>query len=368
MDTSGTWKRKKLERIRTWRAAKQVAPRQPLECARTKLMEVMSNATREDWAFLADFESLRDNLNVYNHTSRSVVKAGCLVPWPIIWLLTRFNRKHRFCATAKPEIESIRKSLAVFDSQIKWKWWFHHHPDLNPRCQRVRGLPAAPCPHVIPHELSTWLSFLRSAIFKAVRSGSSHSISARPSRIPFLVKWACRLMRDLQVVGIPNDKEYGFSLEAVEVQSVIHAEILSSSSYLEISPSEVVVSNIAERYSKLCFRIGKFEGNTRMGSSMSRTLGVPGSSLGTTLITTIKTHKGNGFIEHRNIHAAACPKLRGLSSWVTQVLDEQLRLLPHLLLSSEDFVQRLSSVRVDADDRLIRIDLSHFLCLATWFH
>ena len=128
-----------------------------------------------------------------------------------------------------------------------------------------------------------------------------------------LVKWAFRLMRELQVVGIPNDKEYGFSLEAVEVQQVIHAEILGSNSYQEISPLEVNVVNIAERYAKLCFRIGRFERHASLGHSMVRTFGVQGSSLETSLVTTIKTHKGNGFIEHRNIHAAACPKLRGLS-------------------------------------------------------
>ena len=83
-------------------------------------------------------------------------------------------------------------------------------------------------------------------------------------------------MRELRVVGIPNDKEYGFSLEAVGVKSVIHAEILGSSSYQEISPIAVVFSYFAERYAKLCFRIGHSEGNASLGSSMARTFGVPG--------------------------------------------------------------------------------------------
>ena len=156
--------------------------------------------------------------------------------------------------TVKPEFESIRKSLAAFDSEIKWKWWFHHHPDPNPRRPRVPGLPVASCPHVIPHELSTWLGFLHGAVFKAGRYGTSRSMSARPSRVPFLVKWAFLLMRELRVVGIPNDKKYGFS-----AQSGFHAEILGSSSYQEISPIAVVFSYSAERYAKLCFRIGHFE-------------------------------------------------------------------------------------------------------------
>jgi hypothetical protein len=167
-------------------------------------------------------------------------------------------------------------------------------------------------------------------------------------------------MRELQVVGIPNDKEYGFSLEAVEVQQVIHAETFGSNSHQEISHFDVYAVSIAERYAKLCIRIGRFERHASLGHSMVRTFGIQGSSLETSLVTTIKTHKGYGFIEHRNIHAAACPKLRGLSFWLTQVLDGHIRRYPHLLLSTEDFVQRLAAVRVEVDDRLVRIDLSHF--------
>ena len=94
--STGSWKGRKLLRRRTWHTTKQLGTKLPLECAQSKLMEMMTDATREDWAFLANFESLRHNLNVYNHGSRSVVEAGFLVPWPFIWLLTRFNRKHRF--------------------------------------------------------------------------------------------------------------------------------------------------------------------------------------------------------------------------------------------------------------------------------
>ena len=94
--------------------------------------------------------------------------------------------------------------------------------------------------------------------------------------------------------------------------------------------------------------------------SMARAFGVPGSTLESNWVTTIKTHKGNGLIEHRNIHAASCPKLRGLSFWATQVLDGHLRLCSHLLLSSEDFAQRLATLRIGVDDRLVRIDHSHF--------
>ena len=91
-----------------------------------------------------------------------------------------------------------------------------------------------------------------------------------------------------------------------------------------------------------------------------RTLSVAGSTWGASLITTIKTHKGNGFIEHRNIHAAANPKCRGLSFWVSGVLDDELKQLPHLLMSSEHLVSLLPGVVIQPGDKLVRIDLKHF--------
>jgi len=47
--------------------------------------------------FLAGFGKLRENLNVYTHSIRSIVVADDIVPWPVTWILTRYNRKHRWC-------------------------------------------------------------------------------------------------------------------------------------------------------------------------------------------------------------------------------------------------------------------------------
>ena len=57
----------------------------------------MRGASFEDWCFLTGFGKLRENLNVYNHDTRSVVVAGDIVPWPVTWVLARYNRKHRWC-------------------------------------------------------------------------------------------------------------------------------------------------------------------------------------------------------------------------------------------------------------------------------
>ena len=318
----------------------------------------MRGASLEDWCFLAGFGKLRENLNVYNHDTRSVVVAGDIVPWPVTWVLARYNRKHRWCFSSRPDCGAVRTALASFESKIKWQWWFRDTPMRRGR--RVPGLPTPPCPHIVPHELCTWLNGLRSSVFRAMRSSASAALAMNPSNVSKLVRWGLRLMKQHSVVAIPNDKEYGYSLEAREVQQCVHEEILSSHSYQEVACASLNPVGLAQSYSKLCFRVGKLENDTALRSSLLRTLSVAGSTWGASLITAIKTHKGNGFIEHRNIHAAANPKCRGLSFWVSGVLDDELKQLPHLLMSSEHLVSLLPGVIIEPGDKLVRIDLKHF--------
>ena len=83
------------------------------------LLAVMRGASLEDWCFLAGFGKLRENLNVYNHDTRSVVVAGDIVPWPVTWVLARYNRKHRWCFSSRPDCGVARTALASFESKVK---------------------------------------------------------------------------------------------------------------------------------------------------------------------------------------------------------------------------------------------------------
>jgi hypothetical protein len=53
---------------------------------------------------LAGFGKLRENLNVYNHSIRNIVVADDIVPWPVTWILARYNRKHRWCFSRRPDL------------------------------------------------------------------------------------------------------------------------------------------------------------------------------------------------------------------------------------------------------------------------
>ncbi len=134
-----------------------------------------------------------------------------------------------------------------------------------------------------------------------------------------------------------------------------------SSSYQEVASVSLNPVELAQSYTRLCCRVGKLEKDTALRCSLVQTQSVTGSTWGASLTTTIKTHKGNGCIEHRNIHAAANPKFRGLSFWVSAVLDDELKQLPHLLMPSKHLVSLLPSVTIEPSDKLVRIDFETFL-------
>ena len=66
-----------------------------------------------------------------------------------------------------------------------------------------------------------------------------------------------------------------------------------------------------------------------------------GSSVLLYLLTTIKTHKAPGKIEHRNVHAGTKWAFTGLAQWVTVQLMENLK-YDHLLTGLQDFVKKRS--------------------------
>ena len=55
------------------------------------------------------------------------------------------------------------------------------------------------------------------------------------------------------------------------------------------------------------------------------------------LLTTVKTHKAQGKVEHRNVHAGTRWAFTGLAQWVTAQLMENLR-CDHFLTGLQDFV------------------------------
>lgn len=68
---------------------------------------LLAGATVEDLRFLYSYQSLLDRLYIYDPSSNELLPADYSIPWPVVWLLTRFSPKYR-----KPQGEPRRLSGA----------------------------------------------------------------------------------------------------------------------------------------------------------------------------------------------------------------------------------------------------------------
>ncbi|MFM7988550.1 MAG: hypothetical protein ACKPKO_55480, partial [Candidatus Fonsibacter sp.] len=74
-----------------------------VEAAR-RLRELMRGATTKDWLSLAMYDDMCEGAYVYNHAMMTAMKAKDTdIPWPFIWLATRFHeKKHIHCGRRLP--------------------------------------------------------------------------------------------------------------------------------------------------------------------------------------------------------------------------------------------------------------------------
>ena len=58
-------------------------------------------------------------MHKFDRQAKQIVPAK--VPWPIVWLLARFNRKH-ILAKKGPDDEKLISCLRTLEDKISWSW------------------------------------------------------------------------------------------------------------------------------------------------------------------------------------------------------------------------------------------------------
>ena len=296
---------------------------------------------------------------VYNHESREVVPPPVDTPWPILWLMAAFHPKHTFCGKKLPELDEVRKSMVSFENKVKWRWHFRASNEPRPLLVvKPPGQVTASFPFLVDPALTRWLSECRGRVMAACKKAFSQARNAPVHcNVHAVVPWARRLMDRLGLALLPNDKDPGFSLMHRSVLVELHSEILQKNDYNEVSPIILDKTKFMQEYCSLCFCVSKLEGDSRLGYELRKSTA---GSMTATLVLRLKSHKKAGKVEARNVHASPCYAFLGLATWVTHVLDHELRQFSHLLLGTDDFVDRVKNMVVTPNTVLYRADLKHF--------
>lgn len=280
------------------------------------------------------------------------------LPWPVIFLLSRFNKKHIFGTWCKPDMEVVNQALVNVGEKLKWKYHFRkENSSYNPILAKMpKRAITLKCQSSTPPEIMAFCGEMKRAVL-----GIAKNSTCRPS-CGYAVKRVFRFLKHEAYAAVLTGKDGGYLICLKTDIRDAHAKLLSGSDYTEVYETAIIRDKLDKEYRKIridCERISGIEGIQRK----ILTSNSPGSRVQNMLIVTAKTHKyfSGGALKWRNIHAAGGWAYRGLSIFLGIVLEHYLIVsCSHLCRDTREVVQRLQDTIPIAGDRLCAIDVEEF--------
>lgn len=324
----------------------------------------IEGCTLGDVACILKIERPQSEVNFYDFPTKSIIPVSD-VPWPVRWLLARYNKKHLFCSQKGVDKDVLGMYLKRVASSCKWSWVFRNEPCRREQLVHLKQQVRRHCNVTVDPSLNAWIHRLCSTLRSGVLSARRHADRSSVCNLPLLAKYALRRLNELGLAATANDKEAGFTLENFDSHVKALENIVAMPAYREIG--YLNVESIINSYFGVCQAVGiewmqgcRDEGIT-LGRAMSKSAGHEKASVSAKLVVSLKSHKNNGFVLHRNILAARFYLMAGMSRWLSNVVENELRLqVPHLLIGREEFVQRLAGAKTEAGDVLFKCDVGSF--------
>ena len=358
--------RRKL-RVQEWSQRRRAARREQRHSLGATLASKMRGATVEDFRFLLNLSHLRQCIFIWDEEHKAVTRLNddCSIPWPVVWSLARFNRKHIHAGRRLPDPHLYCEALVQWERKQRWAWALRR--DARDACSahfyRVPHVKCCPFPGRADAALEALLRMVRGTMMSTILTCRRRATLSRGwSNVLPVTRWGWRILRRDGLFPMINDKEWGYTVMTLAEFSNVHATILTSDAYEEHDCDELPVAAMCREYRQLCARVGRLHGADAddVARQLRRSLSVEGASATVKLSCTIKTHKAPGHVGFRNLHAGTRWLFSGLGVWADRVLSKYLRQLDHILWSTEDFVGKVKRTVPHAGERMVRIDLANF--------
>jgi len=229
-------------------------------------------------------------------------------------------------------------------------------PIIKPRKTRRHAF----CPHVVDGALDAWCAAFRSCVISGAKRGMMNTMRDKfPVNMLHVTKVGLKIMNDKGWSAIPTDKDGGFAIHQAADIPIIHQRLLNSSFYEQVHSRALDCQGAASMYCKLSKRIENIERSRGLAATLNASL-MSKRGWKAKLRLTTKTHKPQGQVKHRNIHAQPGYAFGGVSAWVSKQLRLQLSSLPHLLVDSRDLCKKLKSISVNDQCYFMKFDLKDY--------
>ena len=220
----------------------------------------------QDLQFLLNLKELSGVLRVYSEQEERLLDCSDWIPWPVRWLLCRFNRKHCHTGRCLPRLEPVADALQQFENKTRWKWWHECGPESEEKHKeksflRVKDVRTPACGKLCPPELTCWLGAVHGAVWDAVRQSRSKARASKHwSNVGPLVRWARDIMKRNNWTTLPLDKEPGSVLVLRSSVRSIHEKVLAKPCYSrEVRALDVLERDVKNEYYVMANKLGRLE-------------------------------------------------------------------------------------------------------------
>ena len=321
------------------------------------LLRLMRDCSPEDWFSLAAYDQIIPRrIFGYDVSTKATTPVPSGVPWPLLWLLATFSRKHAFISSKALALTPVVDDLNDFVNRVRWSLWLNGTNQSAPLSSKKRSTRTPHCPHLPPPDVNRYLLALRQR-FVAIAVSRTRSLRSSHSNIFGLVRLALRLLKCSEYVIIPNDKHHGFCLVSVSQFHAVLMQSISKQCYRVVALPTLRSTNCI--YDQLARRVAEFEENPKLRSTICQSLrGSRVCSLG----LLVKTHKAPGDMTMRNLHKVGADgyAYAGLAAWVFQQLDPFVQQMPSLVKDSFAFKAAISALALPSGACLYQLDIKEF--------
>ena len=313
----------------------------------------LRDAPSNIWASLAACSHLVSlKLSTYNPLNRTTSPPPA-VPWPILWFLIFFARKHRFCKSRRLPIEWLQKDNMSYVNKIHWRLHFQRQPSpMAPLYIKSSSTPS--CPFMVNPHFKPWAAHFRRILLESAMSYSRHYSSVNTFG---LVRIAMKAIKNIPYIIIPNDKDAGYSFTHIDHARALERNTLSPLHYTPVAMQQLNFSSIRTQFIGLAKRIAQLEDSPSLVSILCKPLS---GLLPTQLAYTAKVHKPQGEVVARPLHKAINPAFISFSSWLVIKLKPLLLSLNHVVHDTHQFCKRVHNVPFGPGYRMAVVDVKDF--------
>ena len=305
--------------------------------------------SHEDLFKLMDIDCLRNMVYIFNGATRSVAHpTGNEVPWTVLLLLGGYNRKHRFCSRRNPDLVQFSRDVSNIEQLVLRAWGIF----INDKDQGPASVP----PEVRATARDMQRKLVDSAAVAVMGTAGRHRWFCNESRA---VQHARRWLQQSEYRVIKTDKDGGFGLILEDDLHRLLQEKLIPPHYTEVAWAGIPRESILRAFCSAARRLG---GLLKDPSLTRRLLQVTTErhDVISNIQYTLKTHKPPRKVALRVIHACNRHPGKGLGRFVAQALRPKIKEAEHICFSTEDFLKRIKSARVDKGDWMVKMDIDNF--------